>query len=479
MNGMIIEGEFFYHQTLRWSLGWSTPNYAGAFIATVLCLTWAARGHWTARAAGLLLEVLGYFLLSKTYSRGAFIAFGAAAFFFLTALGWRKLRTERTLWLLRFGLLATCFIATDFVSRIQPGVLTEDGSVLNRLKLWRAGLEMTTAAPLSGWGAGESGRAFMNWFQDFERTESYVTMVNSYLHVAVEKGLLALGAAVAILVALLSIAWQGAREIRVPGRGWLEANSALTMATAGSILVVWAVANIFTTLWIEPSLWYLPGSAALILVVHPLPTVRRWRAGIIGLAGGLLGLLVLFAAGKWLVRNDSPLITRTGNGVVELRTRGWSALSSPTWHVWPDRTVLGATPGKELRRWLAMQNEDVRLVVHNSNQPLRNLESNNIVILMGAQVERWEELVSVAHQIWLIHPLSPPPRIIGPIPIVMVLLPETDESGVSPSWQVWAKATGAQLRTTPHCGQDLRAAWPAVMNFGYLDRSMNVTLACP
>ena len=62
---MILSGDFFYHGQLRWNLGWPTPNYAGAFVATLLALAFAfsgSRWRWTA----LALEAGGLFLLAKT-----------------------------------------------------------------------------------------------------------------------------------------------------------------------------------------------------------------------------------------------------------------------------------------------------------------------------------------------------------------------------------------------------------------------------
>ena len=65
---MILEGEFFSGVHLRWNLGWPTPNYSGAFLVTLLALAFVfstSRLRWVALAT----EVVGFFLLAKTYSR--------------------------------------------------------------------------------------------------------------------------------------------------------------------------------------------------------------------------------------------------------------------------------------------------------------------------------------------------------------------------------------------------------------------------
>jgi O-antigen ligase len=207
----VFDGHFFRGEHLRWNLDWPTPNYAGAFLVTLLCFAWIPGKSVLWRAALVTGEATGYFLLANTYSRGATIAFGSAAVYFVIAQGWAQWWVTWRIWMLRFLLFTGCVIGTGLSSRLIPKTLSADGAVTHRLELWRGGLEMVAAAPLRGWGAGESGRAYMNWFQDVDRNEGFTTMVNSYLHVGVEHGLAILGGAVFGLAGLLVLAWQISR----------------------------------------------------------------------------------------------------------------------------------------------------------------------------------------------------------------------------------------------------------------------------
>ena len=213
---MILEGEFFSGDHLRWNIGWPTPNYAGAFLVTLLALTFVfSSSRW--RWAFLLAEVGGLFLLAKSYSRGAVVAWGLAWLFGVVASHvWRN-PAQRLVWAARASAMVVMLLAAGFgwsraeVAKNADVVsTTQDGSVVNRLALWRGGLKMIVSAPLTGWGAGESGRAYMNWFQDVDRDEGFTTMVNSYLHVAVEHGLPILVVVGWIGAWLLLVAWRGA-----------------------------------------------------------------------------------------------------------------------------------------------------------------------------------------------------------------------------------------------------------------------------
>jgi hypothetical protein len=51
---MILDGDFYYYGLLRWNLGWPTPNYAGAFVATLLALAFAfSASRWQYQAKGV------------------------------------------------------------------------------------------------------------------------------------------------------------------------------------------------------------------------------------------------------------------------------------------------------------------------------------------------------------------------------------------------------------------------------------------
>jgi len=324
---------------------------------------------------------------------------------------------------------------------------------------------MIAAAPLTGWGGGESGRVYMNWFQDHDRTEGYATMVNSYLHVAVEHGLPTLALVLWIALSLLIAAWRGTGDPSISA-----ARTALPMA-AGASLVAWMGANVFTTLWIEPKLWIVPALAGVAVGWWARKSTRprmlsSVSVGLI-LTVGLVGSL--YGAGQWLRMGSGLAVAPGANGTV-LVMPATTGADGPVWHAWPDPTVLGTTPGKELRRWLERGTKNKRLVVHRP-APLHTGEimaGATGILLFGRQTERIEgNLEPECRELWLIHPSGPPPLSAklsnGTPPVITVVLPQIDEVGNVPAWRQWAQLHHGRVIESPAGGLDIRAVWPSII----------------
>jgi hypothetical protein len=500
---MIFSGDFYYYGLLRWNLGWPTPNYAGAFVAMLLTLAFTFSGsRW--RWAALAVEAGGLFLLAKTYSRGAVVAW-VAAWVFAVVAGrvWRK-RQEILLWGLRAAVLGLMLLAVGFgwsragraaVSQDGDGAHNtggtpllrsgrasasdgpardQDGSIVNRLALWRGGAMMIAAAPWAGWGAGESGRIYMNWFQEVDRPEGFSTMVNSFLHVGVEYGLGALAAVVAGLGALLALAWQVGRAEGGHSGGVV---GSMRVTAAGASLVAWAVANVFTTLWIDWKLWIVPGVAVGIIVwdacrgtgILPVGLPLR-RAMLFGAAAALGATFGLFFTGRVIAARSSLLIEPAADGALHVRSAGVAFNAKAAWHVWPDTTILGPTPGNSLRRWLAATPQPPLLVIHRADEPVLGTDSGDAtgVMLFGRQAERLTEFGQRdGRRLRVVHPLgAPPPAPENSFGKIELILPAIDEAGNNPAWRAWAAATRAQVIESAGTGLDIRAAWPAVMLHG-------------
>jgi hypothetical protein len=471
---MIFESFFFHNEHLRWNLGWATPNYAGSFLVSLTVFFWAFRQRKIWVAIDLVGEAALYFLLTKTYSRGAFLALGVAAGYFIAARGIATFKEQWRKWLARLVVVGGCVFYTGFFERLAPQHLTDDGAVVNRLSLWRGGLSMVAQSPLGGWGPGESGRAYMNWFQDIDRSEAYTTMVNSYLHIAVEYGLLWLGVILFLLLALLSLGWTNVRR-GADERGLEEPPRWLSDAkvSAGACLMAWAIGNLFTTLWIEPRLWIVP-SVAIILIVWPASTVSPRRlcwAGLIGGGGAIITCALLFLTGVALSSKQGVNVSLRRDVVLLESSANPTDGSIKVWNVWPDKKVLGRSPGKELRR-LFLETPELRcLVVHKAEAKNQDdVYSGRNIILLGEQCERFtaERRGEQQPLQWiLVHPTSSPPMSANASPkqsiSLLVLLPEIDELGLNAAWRAWAETIGARVIVSPNVGLDIRAAWPEVI----------------
>jgi len=454
---MLIESDFFVGEQLRWNLGWASPNYAGAFVAMLLALGFGfSRSRWC--GYGFVLELGGFFLLAKTYSRGALVAWGVAWLFGVISTGGLLKSRERWLWFGRIvglGLILHCVgFQWSRAEAALSAAVPADRSVGNRLALWKGGLKMIAATPLQGWGVGESGRAYQQWFQAIEREERFTTMVNSYLSVAVERGLPTLAVVLFILWTPVLCAWRFARRGNV-----------LAMA-AGAVAVTWLVANGFSTLWIEWRLWIVPCIAYALLA---LVWAGAWRAQykVIGIAGGFATVtaLGLYAAGGGLGRNEGLGIYPKREGIV-IASRHEDLAQ---WDVWPDAAVLGEFWGKELRRGLTDEGLALRLVVHSVWGESRAVPSDSAkgVMLLGKQAARVSRLQFPAscEVLAIIHPTALPPSETGSLPErVIVVFPEIDEVGNRLAWERWSEEQEAEFIVTRGSGVDARWVWSAVLS---------------
>jgi hypothetical protein len=474
---MIFEGQFFYNGQARWNLGWATPNYAGAFLVILVAFLWipCGRSYW--RWVGLVAEAALYFLLSKTYSRGALVALVCSAACFIFVQGVARLKDVWRLWLVRAVLCGSFVLGTGLAFRLSPSSLDRDAAAINRLDLWRGGLCMATAAPLHGWGSGEAGRAYMNWYQGIDRSEGYTTMVNSYLHIAVERGLPFLALVLLSFGVLLLRALQEGRENLYRGNiaggySWLPC----LRAAAGASLVAWAVANIFTTLWIEPKLWIVPAIATGI-VMWPIPALRLRNLCSTMLIAGCVSVAMcvgIFLAGRWTSCGERTR-AKPGDGVVLVERNDVEHGTLAECHIWPDDAVFGQSPGKELRRWIEVAKSPMRLVVHRVQMKDQGKTlSADFALLAGRQCSRLinEEGGDLHSRHWvLVHPSVPPPKqvVVDPASSVVVILPEIDELGLNSAWRKWGDSVGARVVVTPGVGLDIRTAWPEMIQM--IDRT--------
>jgi len=355
---------------------------------------------------------------------------------------------------------------------------------------------MIAAAPWRGWEAGESGRAYMNWFEGIDRTEGFTTMVNSYLDLGVARGLPVLGVVMCGLAVLLVLAWQTSRSaIANPDRIERPANRpfgslahqslGFLMPAAGASLVAWEVSNVFTTLWIEPKLWIVPAISCAVIAVGSYwrREYVQWRwVWSIGLASALLSTGGLLVAGELFRVRQNWLPEPLAAGTVVLSARETlppeavlrkddgrdvllaSEIARSDLVVWTDNAVFGENPGKEIRRWIETLSRPRRIDV--CDPRLANGEgvagsAGATWVLAGDQCWRMALAPADADMV-LLHPCGRPPD--ATRKHLIVVLPEFDEEGMNTVWQSWAKKGGVRIAFSAQTGEDIRSAWPAVMN---------------
>lgn len=476
-----MEGIYFFGDYQRWNLGWNNPNQAGVFVAMWIPWMWGL-GAWVAgdeylgarrswhglrrdAAVTLVLAVeLGlWFLLCKTYSRGALVAAVASGAVFLA---WRHgiaCKAGRWRWLAaRVAGVALLLAMTGFFSRIDPRFVSQDASAGNRLTLWKGGLQMIAASPWDGWGAGNSGPAFMHWFQALDANEAYAGMVNSYLHVGVERGLPLLAGVIAIAATLLLIAFQASR---------LETHGDRMVVAAGCSLLVFLIANGFSTLWIFGDLWWLPAAAGLWILGVTAADYRMRMLELVRNSFAISALLSILATAILLVAGRS--LAPHGLTIKPNRNDGWiscAGVGNPAVDIlfFPDSSVIGEIWGKEVRR-LASEVESSRIRVRSGGQtaavPLDRDYQPRWIIACGKNAgEGFAALGNFPEaDLILVHPLDRP---VGPERLrgkISVILPMLDTRGTGRQWKVICRKRGWNCRTSPGVAQDVRLVWPGIL----------------
>jgi hypothetical protein len=454
---MLFEQDYFFHNLLRWNLGWATPNYAGAFLASLIPFLWFHTEKRAARWLGFIAEACLYFLLCKTYSRGAFLGMGAAALFYISSLKANPNRGHLMLWLSRVAVVFFLIIVTDLSTRIIPKTVLTDKSVLHRAELWHGALIMSASAPNFGWGYGESGRTYMNYLQLPNQKYGVTSMVNSYLTLSVEFGLWLLLFSIFVVLAIAHAAWSEGRSGNV------------VCAAAGASWTAWITTNMFSNLWIEPKLWIVPMVGFILIANACRARVNSFRIAkrvvIRNICISSLLVSAIWVAGIVCKHRESWNLSLDRQGVVEISNNWITQTPKTIWFTWPDTTVLGPLPGKELKEWV--RNFPAKIILRicptiAASTTYYTTPGSN-VLLIGEQAERLYEkdFPQEITQLWILQPLCPPPdkRKSFCCARIVLILPAIDSMGLASPWKNWAIAKHAEIRQRK-TGGSVESSWP-------------------
>ncbi len=439
--------EYFYGDVMRWSFGFENPNKAAVVFACLIPLFWAvwlagirlkARVWKVVVLAGTGLGFLACWgCLLLTFSRGG--AVGAVsgmvvASFWAWRLPWRRAALGASMILIGIVLAAAMVFGT---AERAADAMGEDASVGNRIELWSSGLQMAFENP-GGFGAGNSGREFMQWYQPIERNEGYRTMVNSYLTFLVEWGWVAFAAAGAVLLAFWCWTWPGGGEER----------GARLRAALGGSLGAFLVSGVFSTTMEEPWLWILPGVVAGLLAAVRLRAggrlVAGWTSGV-GVCVFALVMGGLWLGGFWRSGNDPMarsfgISPRGGKTVtsVEPKASGSAAVG-----VMVDEAVLGEDWGKLVRSLAFGAGRRVVMMESFDRPP-------GTVVLVGERAVHIPDLLEFSDLI-----------LVAPEPFEgafrgVILVPEIDEDGRG---RFWAGRRNDGVRLVELTGVGTRVEW--------------------
>ena len=269
---------FFYHGIWRMDWGLGNPNKTAALIAMLMVAAWifAYGRKWGFWIALLLFTGLGVGLI-HTFSRGGIIALFAGlipvVYFASRPWPWSKIIGI----VLSVWMILGCSIYWDAQGRYEQGISQEDKSISNRLEIWKVTPQMMVDAP-GGWGLGNSGKAYMQWYQPLDRTEEYRTLVNSHLTWLVEVGwslrfFYILGWFVVLLLCWPS---RNLRALAIPLGVWVVFAIAATFSSVAESPWLWLlpatclavsfVLRLRTKIWPKPWMWGVPFAATVIIM---------------------------------------------------------------------------------------------------------------------------------------------------------------------------------------------------------------------
>ncbi len=339
---------------MDWGLG--NPNKTATLIATLLVAVWglcAIRrfGFWIALA---LFTGLGVCEI-HTFSRGGILAAAAG----LSILLWNIPRP----WPKR-GMIAvvlSIWVMTGITiylqahERLGKGIVQEDRSISNRIKIWKDAPKMMVDAP-QGWGLGKSGSAYMQWYQELGRNEVYRTLVNSHLTWMVEFGWMGRFFYLFAWGAVLLLCWPKPGLWAIPFSVW----------------TTFGVAAWFSSVAESPWLWIVPSGALIAAVIRRVrnkdwPRKRSWMAVLI------ISLLILLG------------ICYLGRGERNIPVGGKVISKGMIW-VLNNPKVQGSKAGKSLRKYLT-EHTDVSISMVEKLEEISSLDGNTLMILGEVSAE--------------------------------------------------------------------------------------------
>lgn len=430
-----MEGVYFFGEHLRWNLWFANPNIAGAFVAMLIAFLSPFTTFFPKEkhrricfALVFIAELLLWFALAKTYSRGALVSATLCLLLcnvLLVARGFPGRNLFIVFSVKIFAILAMIF-ATGFFARISPEYLKDDGSVSARTALWRGGLKMVSASPIAGWGVDKSGEEYINWYQPLDDNREYAGMVNSYLHIAVERGL-------PVLFAILSILGL----FTFSGIYFFFKKS--TFALCGALAIFsYMVSNLFSTLWIAKSLQCVLLFAVVFICVLFIKNKAKPILKLAGLSAmtGFGLCMIIYAAGFYL--NDSRI--EKHSDFMRIHPRN-TAYVTKRIAIFTDDVTLGKYCGKTIRATFDNFSQPLQIDIYCDIIPNNNIPVDyDCCIFIGKSVLLLDCKRLNGKKIVIVNPLGTPDRISSAIKPCRIYLPSLDQFNQNPKWERYCNA---------------------------------------
>lgn len=312
---------------LDWfEFGISSTNRTGAFIACLILFTWclcAFRIKLLSALAWIGSLVLFYFLV-QTASRGAFISLIVAGIVFLISVKFKPYR--RAVFPIFFWIIfALIIFAQSNLSRRMEEMLTLQSSSANcRMDIYLSGIKMLTDAPH---GLESPIDTYMQWYQDPNDSERYLSMINSHLEFLCANGFPLRFGYIAFWVFILSLLFPTSRAI-VP-------------ATCFSVWICFALCATFSNVANYWVLWIIPIVSFIVGAFYNRVRLKDFRFYSLVILTSLLAFSLLHAI-SYLIPREVPLYFHNNNDVLVGRGTPKLCLFKPV------EKILGTHFGREL-----------------------------------------------------------------------------------------------------------------------------------
>ncbi len=467
---------YYYNGNLRWSFYWENPNYWAMFLVFVLIGSWAVAYVVLPRlrAPGFIkyivcaFELLIWFLMAKTYSRGGLVAAAAALLlFFILEKRIQSAGIRAANILARLVVVAVICVCVGGAGRISPDYVVQDRSVLNRMDMWQGALVMMKDSPWTGWGNHLGGFSYINWYQPMTANERPVGFVNSYLDVAVEFGAPALCMTLWIFFFLLIVA--------------LRHRKSHETMPAFVILASWGLGNVWSSLWRETLLWIIPIGCVLYLLTvcyrarflgtgNPLnepkqsderPSGRR-RPILMNLALAFalsVGIVVVLLSMGRAFSGKYGWIACPSRGTdkITLIKRHSVSDTADAPEIFMDGAVFGRYFGKTFRSIAAATTrEQFQIYPPWAQNPKQTTLGTKLVVYSGFHAS-WlaERCILSSHKTVILHPTVHPPHIQttdNRSTRILLCVPLAEASEHTLAWRRWAGKNDVQIINSSHGG---------------------------
>lgn len=343
--------EFFFEDHLRLDWGFGNPNKTAALIACLLVASHFLR-LIKPRVLGTVLFGVSFIglgiCLIHTYSRGGIVAavLGQISYWIYLQRGRLNLppRPEFLVGIAMVGFLAiyAALPQVNAASRYAQGVVpggTEDLSISNRLRIWKDAPRMMVDAP-GGWGIGEAGEGWTQWYQPLETRYLYRTLVNSHLTYMAELNWGGrFGYCFVWLLLLFIPFFRFGDSVRV----------SQISAVTGGVWIAFGIAAVFSTIAESAILWVLPVVTLILSTIFvwiPLRSGSRCRWGRAALFASVSALLVCLVAFGWggAERKSSKFEISVRGGAIQVGSGKAKMLL-----VEPDKSIVGKHYGHTIR----------------------------------------------------------------------------------------------------------------------------------